>query len=192
MLDAARLQPQRTVVQEGYRLRAAVDKIRSMKGFATVPIVFIPEDGPPGAGERLFAYIAAMGPIMAMCEAGSTRDQQLHRYGVPKSPDDTLKMKDMMVEAIDQQHPRVRLSAKLFSLPHEAQGLDTESTLKKLKEQMANYRVLVKKVYGQYWNDDILVTAMMLYMWSDTFLKRCRGDNPTYTKFAKEWIHKIT
>lgn len=185
MLDAARLQPQRTIIEEKARLTFAINRIRSMPGFASMPIVLIPEDGPPGAGEKLWFHVQFMNPIICMTEAGSLSNGQ-HRFGVPKTQDSTIQMKDMLLEFVGLGN--LCFSTNLFSLEHVDKGEDVASTLKKLQFQMYNYRHLMKKKYEEYHNDDLLIALMQLLAWSDKFIKQRNGGNQAYRKFHQDYV----
>lgn len=186
MLDAARLQPQRTIIDEKARLRFAINRIRAMPGFGSIPVVLIPEDGPPGAGEKLWNYVQHMGPIVCMCEAGSLNNGGQHRFGVPKTQDSTMQMKDMLLEHI--AGGVLFFSTNLFSLEHIDKGEDVAATMEKLRFQMYNYRVLVKKAYAEYHNDDLLIAVMQLLSWSDRFIKQRNGGNAVYRDFHQNHI----
>ena len=187
MLDGARLQPQRTITEEKRRLAHAIRGIRSLDGFQSVPIVFIPEDGPPGAGEKLYDHVQHMQPITCMAEAGSVRINPEHRWGVPKTEDSTHRTKDMVVEMIGDGD--VRFSTKLFSLSHVDRGEDVEATLDKLKFQMFNYRINVKVKKTENNNDDVLIAMMQCIAWSHFFLKN-RHTRIEYNTFWQKHMNR--
>lgn len=192
MVDAARLNPQRTVQDEQKRLAQVITRIRSLRrGWATMPIVLIPEDGPPGAGEVLFSFVKDMHPIICMAEAGSAAYGQ-HRYGVSKTQKSTIRMKDKLLLAVlPDARTGVRwlgFSRDLFSVDHIDRGEDVEATLKKLRTQMYNYRVLVQKVYAEKANDDLLIALMMLVSWPDEFIRLRDEGRPAYSQFHRAYM----
>ena len=191
MIDAARLQPQRTVKDERSRLRFAINKIRSNKGWANMPIVFIPEDGPAGAGENLFEFVRDMTPILCMTEAGNAA-YGANRYGVRKDQTITIRMKEKLLLSMVHD-PRTNgvhmgISTELFSLQHCDKGMDVAENLKKLRSQMYNYRVLVKKAYSENANDDLLIAVMMLVSWSDFFIQQRNSGRTAYAEFHRQHL----
>lgn len=185
MLDAARLQPQRTIADEKHRLAAAIRGIRSLDGLQTAPIVFIPEDGPPGAGEKLYDHVRGMDAIICMTEAGSVSINREHRYGVPKTEASTHRMVNMTVDMMASGG--VRLASSLFSLTHYEKGEDVPATLDKLKFQLFNYRVNLKKKKTENNNDDLLIAMMQNIAWSKFFYDN-RRTKPEYKAF---WIKHV-
>lgn len=186
-MDAARLQPQRTIVDEKYRLRAAIERVRSLPGWGSIPVVFIPENGPPGAPSKLWEYIKDMTPIICMAEAGAAKNA-VRTLGVPKTQDSTLAMKDRMLEQIVDG--TLGISEKFFSLEHIDKGQDNKATLDKLRNQMYTYRANIKKKYGEYHNDDQLIAAMQVLEWSDRFIRLRKDGRPDYRAFHERYISR--
>lgn len=186
-LDAARLQPQRTITDEKQRLAAAIRGIRSLDGFHSAPIVFIPEDGPPGAGEKLFDHVRGMGQITCMTEAGSVVVNAQHRFGVPKTEASTRKMVDMAIEMISAG--AIQFSTNLFSLSHHDRGEDVAATLDKLKFQMFNYRINVKVKKTENNNDDLLIAVLQCLVWSKFFFDN-RSVKPQYKEFWQTCVKR--
>lgn len=182
-LDAARLDPSRTVQDERYRLRRAVDTIRSQQGMHNVPIVFIPENAPGMAGSYLWEHINDMQPIVVMEEFGSGRNNEPKRIGVPKTKQTTEEMRYLFVDAISTNS--VRYSMRFASLPRD--NTDGRATAqRKLVDQMIQYRPDVKKDYGEYHNDDQLIAVMMILLWRNRFY---RSLHVPYRRFIEEQIN---
>ena len=188
MCDAARLQPQRSIIDERGRLRAAITRARSLPGWGSIPVVFIPENGPPGTPSKLWEYIKDMTPIICMAESGA-QSNAVRCLGVPKTQESTLSMKDRLVEQLADGS--LGISDKFFSLEHIDKGQDNKATLDKLRNQMYTYRALIKKKYGEYWNDDLLISVMQALEWSDRFIRLRRGKGrPDYEEFHRRYISR--
>lgn len=186
MVDAARLHPQRTIVDERARLKAAIHKLRSLDGWANIPIVLIAEDGPPGAAEKLYDYVKDMEPLLCMAEAGSM-EYGAHRFGVPKTSDSTLRLKDTLVEYI--AGGQLYFSECLFSLQHVAKGDDVEANMSKLQHQFYAYRAGIKKKYDEYHNDDALTMLIQMLGWALEFIRaHTKGSRAEYSRFHRQWI----
>lgn len=191
MLDAARLHPQRVASDEFARLRYVITQIRSLPGWRVMPIVLIPEDGPPGAGENLFHAVRDMTPIICMTECGNSA-YGANRFGVRKDADTTMRMKDKLLLAM-QHDPSINgiqlgLSTELFSLQHHAKGNDVATTLDTLSKQMKMYRVLIKKAYSENANDDLLIAVMLLVSYSDMFIRQRNAGRPSYVEFHRLYL----
>ena len=185
-VDAARTQPQLTIVDMRARLRSAIQRARSFPGWGAIPVIFIPENGPPGAPSHLWEFIKDMQPIICMAEAGASSNL-VQTLGVPKTQDSTLAMKDNTVRRIADGS--LAFSDRFFSLEHIDRGQNNKETLDKLQNQMLNYRHNIKKKYGENYNDDCLISVMMLMEWSDKFnTLRLHGKRPAYTAFYRKYI----
>lgn len=186
MIDAARLLPQRTIVDEKARLSESIRRIRSLPNWGTIPIVFIPEDGPPGAGEKLWDHIRHQEPIICMAEAGSLGNG-VHRFGVPKTQESTMSSKDMLVEMLTAG--RLCFSEHLFCLEHVHHGSNLDKQLEKLQFQLLAYRAGIKKIYAEYHNDDLVTGLLQLVAWSDKFIRPGQGRSD-YRNFQQKWISR--
>lgn len=151
-------------------------------------MVFIPENGPPGTPSKLWEYVKDLGPIICLAEAGSQKNA-MRSLGVPKTQDTTLSMKDRTVQQIADGS--LAFSEKFFSLEKIDRGASNQDTLDKLRNQMYVYRANIKKKYGEYFNDDLLIATMQLIEWSDVFIrKRVKGERPDYVAFHQRYISR--
>lgn len=167
---------------------AAITRARSLPGWAAIPVVFMPENGPPGAASKLWEYIKHMTPIICMAEAGAA-ENAVRSLGLNKTQELTLSMKDRTVQQIADGS--LGFSDRFFSLEHIARGASNTETLDKLQHQMLSYRVNIKKKYGEYYNDDQLIAFMMLIEHSDKFIRlRKSNTRPDYERFHERFISR--
>lgn len=158
------------------RLFTAIEKVRGIKLFNDVPILFVPENAPGPIGAT-FQYLinqeqtrsnGRLGKICTMREYGKDR-----KYGVPKTAEITDQM--LRYASTMLRYGKISFSENIRG------GLNTtaQAMIDKLLKQMAAYRCEVKynkndlhSVPKFKWmgdQDDLLVAFMEALYWEAIF-----------------------
>lgn len=158
------------------RLFTAIEKIRGIKLFRDIPILFIPENAPGPIGATFHYLITQeqrrsggrLGKIITMREYGKDR-----KYGVPKTAEITEQM--LRYVSTMMRYGKIHFSENLRA------GLNTTvpAMVDKLLKQMAGYRCESKhnkndlhSVPKFKWmgdQDDLLVAMMECIYWEASF-----------------------